>query len=339
MAIDSDAFKSWSAEYGKRSAFRGIKAEAKWGNSTEKTPIKISLYEISEMATDPSPDLLISNVLYACYQAENASKLKIDPAAKRREDFKGAFDALYKHQQAIRDVADLFRRHPDAMIAALNYPSDNPLSQGDRDANVESKIKSVQTVLAIPSVLEQVLAGFHESKADDEPYFLDMVANEVEGPFLFLNRNDRRGPKSNGKRRTFQGLVRDGLLFHLTYLFRFFTRTDEEKRLNFFARMTPEGRLAFLGPMINVGDPNRDLVAHFFNATFPAASQSESFTGQIVSDRLATLLSPPRKRTKSGSKKEVEGQPDKLSNTHEKIKVAVRKNKKGFSVHFDGWPT
>lgn len=280
VSITSKAFEDWAEAFSQLSAYRGVKAEREEGK--EKTPIEDTLKKIEALANgDLSPKLLRKNVLYACYQADQTLRSGRDSGDERREEFKASFKALYAQRKTLAAVADLLAQHPEAVKVAISY------------FNVVSSKRtehfSHQSVARLPGTLIDALRRVNDFsalyKANPRMVTGDMFNDCAEGPFMFFNRNDNRY-RSSAKAFSNRRLVELGLIFHLTYLFRYFSSAPDQRETQ--SKLKGNGELAVEGRMISGGKNSYANIAHLLNA-LPKLRPTHS---EKVKDDLAGLLNP-----------------------------------------------
>jgi hypothetical protein len=303
MAIDSEAFKKWADAFKTRKGYLGTKAEIEEG--LEKVPVAKTLEKIAKSKKITSPQCLEVNLLYACYQAEFAWNENVDRAERLRKRLSRGGAALTKATAEMISVAEMFEKHPEIIEAALAYP-DGPVEKADLPITpYRSPIAPIEAVRLIPDALRKVVSALSLSSANGDKYFSDMTACDVAGPFLFFHRQEERG-RPSGPRSMYRRLVENGLLFHLTYLLRYFSGGADDPYCT--AKMSKAGELVISGPMISKGVPHNDITAHLANAIFDVKYPKDAISGAKVGDRLKTLLKPSADSNKS-KKKDTRGEP------------------------------
>ena len=284
MTIDSEAFSSWKIAFEKRkSHFFDNKLE----NEDGEYPRSVSdvLDDISFLDTKLESEILTNNLQYACYQAERTMRLGADPVDRIRKEFSTGYSALGKLEPALFAFADLLEKHPEVIIAALEY-LDGPLNMADRPAwRYEPSLDPHATLRVLRPAIKKIARSYRLSLNNKDPNFTDSTLDCRAGPFLFYNRSENRG-HSSGPPRSYESLVEDGLLFHLTYLFRFFTGGGGVSPVPL--GLNSNGVLAVEGPMLKKGDPHAEFVSFLFNATFKKKYQ-EAINGDAVEWRLKSL--------------------------------------------------
>jgi hypothetical protein len=154
------------------------------------------------------------------------------------------------------------------------------IAQND-DIEFISKI-GVKKVREIEHLLEQYRAGLEAVKDFDHPIHLS-IDLFCYGPFQW-------GIPIEKWRFKKQNVLQAGLIFHLSYLFRYFTCAELPEPLD--ARFKG-WELEFYGPMLECGAPHTELVAPLVNAVF-----NTKLTTTQVMHRLKDL----RRRKSKGSR-------------------------------------
>ena len=317
MSIRSEAYKDWANDFLKSEAFKGHKAEAEDAYPTG-TPISRTIEKIKAKISSPTVDLLINNLLYACYQANAALTITTDPAEMRREQFRHGHKLIGELRQGLNDVARLFESYPEVLVAALMYP-DAPVGRHDRPAKKYNPSVPVEHLVnAIAPAVRKIVQAYKVSQMNEDITFSDHMADCAEGQFLHHHRLANRNSKP-GRTKDYRRHVEDGLIFHLTYIFRYFTGGDKDPYCK--ASISKQGELIVGGSMIRLGEPNEAAVAHLVNAAMNRKFPKDAITGRDVKERLRGLLKPSKP-----------SENDKLTVTDD-----LRRNP--FSdIEFVGWP-
>jgi hypothetical protein len=292
MSVDSDAFKSWASAFEKRKSFF---FDLKFENDDGDCPRLVAdvLGDKALLDTKLAPELLKRNLLYACFQAEHAMTLGADSTHKLRQEFSTGYSTLGELESSLFAFTDLLDKHPEVIIAALRY-LDGPLNKADRPAwRYEPNLDPLATLAVLKPAIKKIARSYRLSANNKDPNFTDSTLDCRAGPFMFYNRKENRG-HSSGTPRSYGGLVEDGLLFHLTYLFRFFTGGTGVTPIPL--KLDANDVVVVEGPMIKKGSPHAEIVSFLFNATFRKRYQ-EAINGRDVADRLKSLS----KQSKSGN--------------------------------------
>lgn len=227
--------------------------------------------------------------MYACYQASYASNIENDPADDRRQIFLTGQTAIHESLSALAIISDLLEKHPEVIIAALSYP-DGPKEEHDRLAKgYKSVLPPREVVNVIAPALRKIISAYKLGQANSDTNFSDMAADCIIGPFLYFHRKENRG-HSSGPSKDYRRIVEDGLIFHLAYLFRYFSGGDKDPFCS--ARLKGDGEIVISGAMIKKGDPHVDAVAHLANVVFDKTLPKNAISGRNVVDRLKGLLAP-----------------------------------------------
>ncbi len=240
---------------------------------------------------------LISNLQYACFQAQQALK-KSEADVKSygdqlRAEHKAGILALQDAKKPLQHLITIFDQNRDVVIAALGYPLAEP-AQPSRSSPIEAASNLRRT-------LHMLLAVARHTREEDFIGLLDPLVDCLEGPLLLYNREQNRGGTTGPQ----PNAIENGLLFHLSYLFRYYTGGGAEAKAHHYVHPQPSGELLFEGPMLCTGRPHLDLVAHLFNATFKL-SKSEALNGEQVRWRLSGLL----RTTRTKGRKVIAANPD-----------------------------
>lgn len=275
MAIDSAEFKTWASDFEKRSAYRGT--EANLDLETGKTPIKTTLDSLLNLEGVFSPKILRLNAIYACYQATMAMTQK-NSGAERREEINRGLMVLQKAFPALMEVECLLKNHPDTveLVLASMYLG----KYKGNDKSLPLIVHNSPKVLL--HAVSKLRAVSYVSKRDKEYTVSDIAYECLDGPFLFFNRAENRDRSSGGKMK-YAKLVEDGLIFNLIYLFRFFSGAKVVSSNKPFFRGS---EFVVQGPMLKLGEPRQDMVAHLFNATFGVLTLERSESGERIRLRL-----------------------------------------------------
>lgn len=284
MSITSKAFEDWKDAFSELSAYRGIQAERDEGK--EMTPIESTLKKIDALAKDDLPaGFLRKNVLYACYQAAQSLKSGRDPGDERREELKQSFESLFNQTKKLKAVAELLASNPEAVKLAVDYFNTVPSIRKEHSTHLRGTSMSGSLVDALHRVVD------FSARYKDDPRMVtgDMFYDCAEGPFLFFNRNDNRY-RSSARTYTHRRLVWLGLIFHLTYLFRYFSCTSEDRGVQ--SKMRSDGELQIEGRMLTSGKNKYSYIAHLLNALLKPKTAFQATDSKKVESDLDGLLNP-----------------------------------------------
>lgn len=278
MPIDSTAFKAWASAFEKRSAYLGTKEETV---DAAKKPIKNTLDELSKLKGEFASDLLRLNVIYACYQATMALSHE-NPGDEHRTAIDRGLAALKGASGALERVTSLVQQNPETVALALEFTHVDDLK--DKTLRVPGGV--IDALRILRPALRKLTMVSQLSKSDPHFAFLDTSYDCLDGPFLLFNRKEDR-TRPSGPRIKYERLVESGLIFHLTYLFRYFTGAKLPSHNQ--GAIIRGDEIAVQGPMLARGKPFQGLVAHLFNATFEVQTHANSITGAQVRQRLKDL--------------------------------------------------
>ncbi len=284
MSITSPAFDEWADAFSKLSAYRGLQAEREEGQP--KTPIKNTLDKVvAHAGADLSSESLRKNVLYACYQAAQTKKTGRDPGDERRLLLNQGFMAFYKQRKTLESIAELLTSHPEATKVAVDHFNTWPSNR--------QEYHNHQKVDAVPGILIDALRRLVDFstayKSDPGMVTGDMFYDCAEGTFLFFNRKSNRN-RAAGKPYSHNGLVQLGLIFHLTYLFRYFSSNSTQ--LKDAPKLRGDGELPVCGVMLTSGENSYAFVAHLLNAVEAVDTSTTAWTSENVEQKLTDLLYP-----------------------------------------------
>jgi hypothetical protein len=271
--------QDWAANF-KNKHYSAYAAD---GKLLKKRPISELLEVIKKKPlARGTHDRLVANILHACFMAADAPDPETDEAAEHRKQLTDELNRMRVHKEDVVRVRIYLDDHPDMANRAMAHAS--PSGAYRRHSVTKSTSSRLNDLRSMLSEYENGLHHLGDSKnlhpahssADDFRY----------GPFeLDLDNNDlyNLAPKLKDINQT-------GLIFHLTYLFRYFT-TNELPPLNieigkFLWAQVEIGReiLDVSGIMLSSGRPHADLVAPLVNTVFKSKLSASN-----VKDRLRDL--------------------------------------------------
>ena len=222
----------------------------------------------------PDVATLQRNVLYACYQAKFSRDPNSDAHAKERQAFIDSHKQLPTHFKEVRSVLAYLTQYDGiprkAMSAAV-------ASAGNKWPVTQVTTGGTRKVEELRGLLGLYLAGLENAKKPPRLYYFPIGPLEVSlSRYRWARKIDMR---------------HIGLMFNLTFLFRYFTAETLPGELDI--RDVGHGLLDINGPMLRGGDPHTDLVAPLVNATFEATTYR--------SEKIRDLLNDLNRRT-SGAK-------------------------------------
>ena len=266
MISDVDhTFQDWADEFKHRPA----SIYDVQGNLVKKCLVKDILGNVLKLklARRDSPKLE-QNVLYACFKAATAPPPDEDSAAKHREFFKEQFSLIDSHRQDVARIRDYLADQREMACKAMAH-ADPPGAQ--RRHHVTNIV--LAEVDDFMKVLSRYETGLTHIADWDHPAHIS--ADDFRyGPFEMHNDLYEMLAKPKNINQT-------GLMFHLAYLFRYFTsHTSSIPRIDI-------GRdiLDVQGEMLSDGRPHHELVAPLVNAVFDL-----TLSASKVKDRLRDLV-------------------------------------------------
>ena len=260
----AQSFESWQLAFRKRPAFVA-------GTATTLAHTRLVSELLADIEDVPlarrTHAALQHNVLLACYSAELAPDPERDEAANDRARLRSDHKALLPHAQSVRRVLDFATKHREMTEKAMSCSTESNVGaiSSDGQADVEELVR----------LLSRYGAGLEAVMDVDHP--IHIAASDFRyGPFEF-----------DVSVQTWHFKVQDvnsvGLMFHLAYVFRYFTCEDLPENIDAQFR-DDTGVLDLHGHMLDCGEPHSELVAPLVNAVFKA-----KFSAARVRDRLRDL--------------------------------------------------
>ena len=261
-------FQEWAHEFRTKLAFvAGV-----LGEPPDKQPVHAILDKFKQLKlVRGTHEQLQRNALYACYQAAHAGDPDQHSSAKERKEFRESYQALTGHLVHVNQALAFIHNHATMAQKGLAIGSVEP---GNKPLPMD---KAGAALAELQQLLEQYRGGLEEIQDFDHPLHITSV-DFWYPPFEFsIPIYNWHNKKKN--------LPQVGLIFHLTYLFKYFTCPDLPENID--ARFN-EWRLEFYGPMLrDCGKAHTELVAPLVNAVFPKAKLSPL----QVQNRLKELVS------------------------------------------------
>jgi hypothetical protein len=152
----------------------------------------------------------------------------------------------------------------------------------DKSLN-SSKLRNIKILI------QDFQAGLNAMKDPDEIDNLNVCRDYQYGPFLLMNRYVLNSEPKYKDLRTL------GLLFQLTYIFRFFTSDLFDPK-----RLKNDGFLLIDGPMISSGKPHFNLVSQLINLSLNLTGDQSLDTRQAKEKLKDFLNAYPLPTPKSG---------------------------------------
>jgi hypothetical protein len=288
---DTDKFKSWIEQFRNIQSFvRPAGSLKKDKDSAIKRPIKETLKAIQDISVRPGlPATLELNLLYACFLASKTPPPDNDIFAQGRLALRLEREQRPEALSAISTLLDYISDN-SVIVRVATALTDNPKIT---IAHQPTPL-SVKNFELLQKLLRDLKQGLLELSNPRHPALI--TSDDFHyGPFEFdfdLNLELKR--KGTKKEDLGMHMIHTGLMFHLTYLFRYFT-----------SKIKPPRSAAFFDKdilvldsvrMIYVGKPYGRLVAALTNAVF-----KERYSSRDVKDRLDSLykLTPGSKTKKN----------------------------------------
>jgi hypothetical protein len=213
---------------------------------------------------------LITNLLYACYQAVHAVDPVSDDLKIARDEYRSRIAGLPKMVKQIEALQTSIKENHDLVSLALNYSYHTRISP-----EVVFDWRGFELPAIIQSLLAHLREELNEMKKSGHPGLLDFDLDYLLGPLWFLDNWNRHKESENPSTSTFVFPASKkpeanqlGLIFHLVYLIRYFTVSDLGP--NCKAQLNSDGELIDLGAMIISDVIKQEIVAQLYNAAFAA---------------------------------------------------------------------
>ena len=242
--------EEWVAEFEKKVAFTAGERGCPPGRQPVRTILK--KFEQLKLCRGTHGQLQ-RNALYACYQARYAANPDQHVAAAERNELREGHKALEGHLIQVNGMLAFLERHASMAKKAVAVGF-------GRDGNTVLPMgKAGETLQELKQVLLQYRRGLEEIEDFDHPIHITSADFEYR-PFEFDI------PIHVWHNKT-KNLAHVGLMFHLTYLFKYFTSPNLPQRID--ARFV-DWRLEFNGPMLkgSGGKAHSEIVAPLVNAVF-----------------------------------------------------------------------
>ena len=275
---DPSHFETWIKNF---KGTAGWVCSAKPQSEPEKQVVSETLQSISTIQVQRrSAATLELNLLYACYMASKALAPELDINSQVRNELAAERKCRPQTLKSIAILLDYIQHYRTTASKAIAQTYNSQKKAVHKPTNLSSqKLEALEEILAD---LEQGLMDF---EVDPNHIALISSADFCYGPFevnFDLNTELKRKATNQGEHG--MHLNHTGLMFHLTYLFRYFTSnslTDISALYRFF-----HGDILVLAGvrMIDGGRPYGGHVAALTNAVF-----KEQYSSSDVKDRLRAL--------------------------------------------------
>ncbi len=242
-----------------------------------KSPISQIFERVNEIPLKRgSHQQLELNLLYACYMASKAPPPDLDSSAIARRTFAAEKKVRPSVMIAISKLREYCDAHPQTAKKALAESSlPSPLFNSPVAAAIAYKFDQLKETLA---ELEAGLVAFEH----DVDHIALISSDDFQyGPFEFHRAISDWKNKGTKKEDLGKNVIQVGLMFHLTYLFRYFSSPDKTT-----APISLSGDILLLNGVqsIAIGRPYSHLVAALTNAVF-----KQQFSSGDVKSRLDNL--------------------------------------------------
>lgn len=222
---------------------------------------------------------LEKNLIFACYQASHAKNADEYAAAIARKNREILALQMNKQKESVSNLLAFIFRNRTTAVGFFNKARRMPIEGRHAvDAPASDKV----------DILNSLLGEYEYGLAKDvvNPVPIGVDAAFSYGPFLF----DKEA--TDIVRREPPNVAELGLIFHLVYLFRYFTsKSTRQGSTDTFALHSEffGEELRVQGEMLHAeGKPNYALVAILVNATF-----NKKYRANDMKLRLKDLLAPP----------------------------------------------
>jgi hypothetical protein len=278
---DIPFFDDWLKGFLSQTAYSCTSSGKK--SDAEKIPIQDVIKKIDLIpVTIKTPEILRQNILDACYQASIAPNPSSDANAKTRTELQSFLSDLPKAKQNIQLLFNFIDKHPYYIKLAFDL---------DENPKLKTSSSGYQKISKLEILLADLEAGLMDFDADYDHPALISSSDFTYGPFEFafdLNKDW----KSKGTNASEAGvnILQTGLMFHLAYLFRYFSMNTPRQEREPFSRgpFFKNDILEIDGEaMLKEGKPHHHLVAVLTNAVF-----EKKFTSHDVKDRLDSISKP-----------------------------------------------
>lgn len=253
MTLNSPAYTAWVAR------FRQSLGTVGRAEHQVRAPIRDTLRAVKILPVRTgSAEILVSNIEEACYLAQRCPDPRTDALSTERATWEAAFDTLPVHQAECRNIR--------AFMAKNRSISESAMKSGGRKGQLNELIE----------FLDAYLLGVERVSVINHPAHIDIVLDSQFGPLILPSRLLRRRSE-----RPSMNVRVLGLIFNLTYLFRFFSGASSARHNS---TLLLDGRLIIDGPMLQIGQPRYSYVAALVNCVF-----GSKYTARDVKEKLSDL--------------------------------------------------
>jgi hypothetical protein len=279
---DPDQFDNWRENFKQTAYGVTYSKEAKEHKAKAiKTSINNILNEISGIPVQRrSTETLELNLLYACFMATRTPAPELDAYAETRKELAAEKESRASAVKSLSSIQNYIDDHRAIALKAIAQTDDPLVKVAPQPTNLSAhRLES----------LEKLLIDFEHGLMEfqDDPNHLALIssADFRYGPFEFdFDLNSEWKHKGTKLKDEGMNMIHTGLMFHLTYLFRYFTGETLPKTAAFFS-----GDILVLDGvrMIYCGKPYGQHVAALINAVF-----NEKYPSIAVKNNLDALYKP-----------------------------------------------
>lgn len=281
-------FEQWEAKFRSKFTYvidRDVKDEF------VRVPLQPALEKIRKLKVQTKDvQCLEKNLIFACYQASHTKNVDDYSAANARRNREILLLQMGKQKESVNNLLAFISLNRAAAVGFFNKSRRMP-TEGRHTVDAPASDKAE----ILNSLLAEYKYGLDKDAVNPVPIGVDAAFSY--GPFIFDKEADdivKREPPN---------VAELGLMFHLVYLFRYFTtKSAPQASTDTFTRHSEfvGDELIIQGEMLHgEGSPNYALVAILVNATF-----NKKYRASDVKLRLKDLLGPPRNvATKLAGKK------------------------------------
>lgn len=251
-------------------------------SDAKKRPISETLQSIANNIAPQrgSAATLELNLLYACFLTSRAPAPEQDVCAETRRELATEQADRPKALRALQELQNYLEAQRPTALRAMAQ-TDDPAVKVSSHATA----LSAQRLDAMRALLSDFEHGLFEFNVNSDHYALISSSDFCYGPFEFdFDLNTTWKKKGTSSDDGGMNVIHTGLMFHLSYLFRYFTCETLPKTAAFFRNdiLVLDGVR-----MISVGEPHGAYVAALTNVVF-----GEKYSSRDVKDRLDALYAP-----------------------------------------------
>lgn len=234
---------------------------------------------LSIPVTVKTAHILQLNIFRACYLACEAETPDKDIHAQSRTESQDFLTQLPVALESVKSLVDFITRYRYLSAIAITETNNSEQVSTPSDSGF-------QRLSMLGKLIDDLEAGLLDFKNDNDHIALISGSDFTYGPFdLSIDLNKEW--KSKGVSSVGEGvnIIETGLMFHLTYLFRFFSTENPDQ--NFTSFFNENILMLDSVRMIKTGKPQHHLVALIVNAVFDT-----KYSSTDVKDRLNSIKKP-----------------------------------------------